>query len=347
MAGTARRVLQIHPTRRCNLRCLHCYSSSGPEERDELDADTLLQALEDARAEGFTISGFSGGEPLLYKPLPRLLTHARSLGFITTVTSNGLLLDERRLGRLAGTLDLLAISLDGAPASHNRLRASDRAFEGMAARLDGVRRSGIPFGFIFTLTRRNVQELDWVASFALEQGARLLQIHPLEIIGRARDELPDEGPDFPVAMFASQHARRLQRQMGARLFVQVDLAPRRTLLPQFDRPSAANGESNGGELPLAELVAPLVVEADGTVAPLEYGFPRAYVLGTLREATLRELAARWRRDKCRAFHAFCRDALAGKTGGAPFLFISWHDLIAPMPGRDLAGRRPGMNPARL
>ena len=26
------RILQIHPTRRCNLRCLHCYSLSGPEE---------------------------------------------------------------------------------------------------------------------------------------------------------------------------------------------------------------------------------------------------------------------------------------------------------------------------
>ena len=30
------RFLQVHPTRRCNLRCLHCYSESGPDRRDEL-----------------------------------------------------------------------------------------------------------------------------------------------------------------------------------------------------------------------------------------------------------------------------------------------------------------------
>src|SRR5260370_16794087 len=66
------RILQIHPTRRCNLRCLHCYSSSGPEERGELPAALLADALTDAAAEGFTVASFSGGDPLLYRPLPGL-----------------------------------------------------------------------------------------------------------------------------------------------------------------------------------------------------------------------------------------------------------------------------------
>ncbi len=32
----ARGVLQVHPTRRCNLTCIHCYSDSGPQARDEI-----------------------------------------------------------------------------------------------------------------------------------------------------------------------------------------------------------------------------------------------------------------------------------------------------------------------
>jgi MoaA/NifB/PqqE/SkfB family radical SAM enzyme len=185
----------VHPTRRCNLRCLHCYSDSGPEQRGGLDSPRLCEALEDAAAEGFTVAGFSGGEPLLYEPLETMLDHARSCGLITTVTSNGMLLTERRLDSLAGRIDLLAISLDGVPESHNQMRAHPRAFETMAKRLKALRRSGIPFGFIFTLTQHNVNELDWVAGFAKEQGAGLLQIHPLEDAGRARTRLRGGRPD--------------------------------------------------------------------------------------------------------------------------------------------------------
>jgi MoaA/NifB/PqqE/SkfB family radical SAM enzyme len=73
--------------------------------------------------------------------------------------------------------------------------ADPRAFSTMAARLEGVRRSGIPFGFIFTLTQFNLHELEWVAGFALQQGARLLQIHPLEEAGRAAERLAGARPD--------------------------------------------------------------------------------------------------------------------------------------------------------
>src|SRR5262249_36752110 len=168
-------IVQIHPTRRCNLRCLHCYSSSGPEQRDQLDASILERAITDAYAEGYRVASFSGGEPILYKDLPRLLRHAKSGGMRTTVTSNGMLLDERRLQGLAGVTDVLAISLDGIPESHNQMRASERAFETMTERLPAVRASRIPFGFIFTLTMYNVNEVEWAAEFAFQQGARLFQ----------------------------------------------------------------------------------------------------------------------------------------------------------------------------
>ena len=36
---------------------------------------------------------------------------------------------------------------------------------------------------MFTLTRENLGELGWVSDFAVDQGARLLQIHPLAEVG--------------------------------------------------------------------------------------------------------------------------------------------------------------------
>ena len=59
--GDKYRVVQIHPTRRCNLRCLHCYSVSAPEERDQLPVPLLLDAVADAAAEGYAVASFFGG----------------------------------------------------------------------------------------------------------------------------------------------------------------------------------------------------------------------------------------------------------------------------------------------
>ncbi len=314
------RILQVHPTRRCNLRCLHCYSSSGPEERGELPAALLADALADAAAEGYAVVSFSGGEPLLYRPLRELLEHAHGLGMATTLTSNGMLLDVRRIAGLAGALDLLAISLDGTPASHDRMRGNPRAFATMASRLAGLRDGGIPFGFIFTLTQHNLHELEWVAGFAVEQGARLLQIHPLEAAGRATEALAESFPDAIEGSYAFLLAAGLQKALGNRIQVQVDLLSRRVMAAQPNLFFA--GESDPGG-PLAERVRPLVIEADGTVVPIEHGFDRALALGSLLDAPLRELAPRWVAERYAGFRQFCRHAFSAVTADGEPPVADW------------------------
>ena len=144
--GDCFRVLQIHPSLRCNLRCAHCYSSSSPDEHGELSLGLLQLALDDARAEGFNVVGVSGGEPLLYSRLPELLGQARELGFRTTVTTNGLLLTEELLDRIQPRIDVLAVSVDGVPASHDRIRGHPRAFQILERRFALLRRRRRPSG---------------------------------------------------------------------------------------------------------------------------------------------------------------------------------------------------------
>src|SRR3569832_2445534 len=149
------RVVQIHPTRRCNLRCLHCYSSSSPDERGMLGKELLLGAVSDAARAGYNWASISGGEPLMYTHLVPLLAHARACGLRTAIATNGMLLDARRVDAIAEVVDLIAISVDGVPESHNAIRDSARAFDLMASRLQGLRERGLNIGFIFTLTQHN------------------------------------------------------------------------------------------------------------------------------------------------------------------------------------------------
>ena len=320
------RILQVHPTRRCNLRCLHCYSSSGPEEKGRLEPDLLRRALTDASAEGYTVASFSGGEPLLYEPLREVLEHAHQQGMLTTVTSNGMLLDDRRIAMLKGAADLLAISVDGQPASHNHLRASEHAFEVMESRLEGVRAAGIPFGFIFTLTRYNVHELQWVANFAVEQGARLLQIHPLEEVGRAGERLSGARPNEVSSTFPLLEGLRIQAISGGKLHVQVDLLDRDVLRANPGL-GFADEYDDETKMPLGDIVSPLIIESDGTIVPLQHGFARQYALGNLHQQSLTDAAEDWRRMRLPSFRSLCRRVFQESTVPDTLPFFNWYEAV--------------------
>lgn len=323
--GDATRVLQLYP--------------GGPEEGRGLDPALLRQAISDAADEGYGVLSVSGGEPLLYPGLPDLLDEARARGMATAVTTYGQELDASRLEMLRGRLDYLAIRLDGVPDSHDRLRASAGAFAAMEGRLPGVREAGLDFGFLFTLTRSNAHELRWIADFALAQGAGRLQIHPLEEACRAADGLRGETPDDFEAAFAWVVAMRLRASLRGQLRVHVDLLDRADLqiglaLDSREARLPVETPALGTSCPrpegsrLSELISPLVVEADGTVVPLQFGFPRAYALGHLDEARLRFLGVRWRAQTLGAFAALCRRTFEEVSAPAHLPFVNWHEEVA-------------------
>jgi Fe-coproporphyrin III synthase len=318
-------IFQIHPTRRCNLRCLHCYSNSSPRERDALDSGMIADALSEAREQGYQIASFSGGEPLVYRDLGKLLRQAKSLGMRTTVTTNGMLLNDARLEMLAGCTDVLAISLDGIPQSHDRMRDCPGAFERMAANLQKVRAAGIDFGFIFTLTLHNVDEVDWAARFAIEQGAKLFQIHPLEGVGRAAEVLPGSQPDELESAYAYLEAERIRQAFQDRIFVQLDLF-HRGLVARFPQRFYAEDDWVAGAN-LAACVSPLVLEADGSLVPVGHGFGRRYALGSLRSHRLRDLAPEWIAKVYPAFRALCRRVYAEACRPSQLPFINWYEML--------------------
>jgi MoaA/NifB/PqqE/SkfB family radical SAM enzyme len=310
--GAARpsRVIQIHPSLRCNLTCRHCYSSSGPLRTEVLPQALVETLVVDAAAQAYDAVDVSGGEPLMWAGLRDTLALAKACGLGTSLTTNLIPLTRCRLDRLERVLDAIAIGLDGMPQSHDRIRGKRGAFTAMLRRLPALRVAGIPFGFVFTLTDANLHELPWVARFAIEQGARLLRIQPLEEAGRATALLPGLRPGGMAFNAASLAVMRLRTRLGGSIEVQLGFGDREVLRDESRAPS---GEilAEGEAVRLADLVSPLVVEADGTVVPLRHGFTRRHALGNLYEAPLRALAAGWRKN---GGHARFRAELEARWG---------------------------------
>ena len=315
-------VLQVHPTRRCNIACAHCYSVSGPTAREELPLELLSGCLDDAVGLGYRQLAVSGGEPLLYRPLPELLVRARGLGMVTTITSNGMLLNEARWKPLAGLVDVLAISIDGRPEEHDQIRRRDGAFARTRANLGVVRSSGTPFGFIFTLTQHNIDSLEFVVRLAAAEGARSVQVHPLTLRGRAATMMPQARPDGLELAAALCEAALLGSELG--VVVHVDAISAGQLLDYRDVlvPQA----------PITDLIAVapvLVVEAGGEVIPMTHEVSRSLRLGSLCTASLTSLAAAW-------LAAGGADSLAGAcertwdelTRGTLPYAVYWYDEVA-------------------
>jgi MoaA/NifB/PqqE/SkfB family radical SAM enzyme len=288
--GSSHRVVQIHPSRWCNLSCFHCYSSSGPYQTAKLPHDILCAAIRDAAAEGYTWVSISGGEPLMYGGLLHLLDAARSAGMGTSMVTNGILLDARRIDGLATRLDLLEISIDGRPDLHDRIRGSEGAFRRMAGRLPHLREAGVPFGFVLTLSDESIDDLLWALDFAVEQGARAFHVHLLGETGRAMVHLRGRGTPRQRALAAWITVQRLAEAYRDRIEISIDLAPVTSIRDLFPELLC---QEDATDWPLSQAVSPLVIEDDGTVVPLAYGISREHALGSMRKIRLEELARRW------------------------------------------------------
>jgi MoaA/NifB/PqqE/SkfB family radical SAM enzyme len=274
------RTIQIHPTKKCNLTCLHCYSSSSPAHKEMLDVRALNRFLEYAYEDGFNNIAVSGGEPFLYKDLEELLKFTKSLGYQNTLASNGMLLQSEHNRKILEYVDLIAISIDGPEELHDYIRGLKGAFNKMLNGVDVLRALDKPFGFIHTVTPQSWESLIWLGEFAFEKGAKLLQLHPLEQYGRAVEELSGYSVDDTLAHQAFILTSYLRSKYDGKMVIQLDLLHRDYLesfpeaVNSFERECAQNGK-------LSDMFDTIIVEETGRILPLVYGFEPEFTIGNV------------------------------------------------------------------
>ena len=102
-------------TRRCNLKCVHCYAQAeGERGSDPISTEQAKAMIDDLAAFGAPVMLFSGGEPLVRRDLPELASYATSRGMRAVISTNGTLIDRDMAKRLREVgLSYVGISLDG------------------------------------------------------------------------------------------------------------------------------------------------------------------------------------------------------------------------------------------
>ena len=147
--------------RRCNLSCLHCYSFSADHDfPGELTTEECFTVLDDLYVSGVRVLILSGGEPMMRPDLPRIAQRAKAMGFYVGLSTNGTLIDERRIGEVAEVgYDYVGISLDGVSETHDRFRRRKGAFEEALRGIRLCHDAGLRVGIRLTLTETTARDL--------------------------------------------------------------------------------------------------------------------------------------------------------------------------------------------
>jgi Fe-coproporphyrin III synthase len=166
-AAERRPIVVWNITRRCNLRCAHCYSDSTsrlyPGELTFPRCQGVVDDLADFGVPGLL---FSGGEPMIHSEFFSLASYAHAAGLRLTLSTNGTLIDEWAACRIAALgFAYVGISLDGIGETHDRFRGREGAFAKSVAAFRHLRKVGQKTGLRLTLTRHTVQDLDRILDF--------------------------------------------------------------------------------------------------------------------------------------------------------------------------------------
>ncbi|MGO9619852.1 MAG: 12,18-didecarboxysiroheme deacetylase [Desulfobaccales bacterium] len=180
-------VLVWNITRRCNLKCLHCYAqaTAGPAP-DELSPQAALDLLRDLKDFGTPVVLFSGGEPLLRPDLFELVDRAVAHGMRAVISTNGTLITRDLAWRLKDLgLSYVGISLDGAaPAVHDRFRGESGSFAAAMAGVRHCREMGLKVGLRFTVSRLNYREIPAIFDLVEEYQLPRICFYHLVYAGR-------------------------------------------------------------------------------------------------------------------------------------------------------------------
>jgi heme b synthase len=178
-------------TRRCNLRCVHCRSSSEEEIKGHPDFATgeAFRVLEDIAGYAKPVIVLSGGEPLMRNDVFEIAQHGTNLGLRMCLATNGTMVTEEICKKVKDSgIRIVSLSLDGSTeAVHDDFRSQKGAFAGAINAAKLFKKHGIEFIINSSFTKRNQEEIPKVYKLARELGATAWYMFMIVPTGRGEE----------------------------------------------------------------------------------------------------------------------------------------------------------------
>ena len=232
MATYPLRQLYFYLTEGCNCACRHCWLGpkldTDADRYPTLSVEAFQTAITEAKPLGLTGVKLTGGEPLLHPAIERLIGIVQDQELQLTIETNGLLCTPALAAAIAQTRNpFVSVSLDGAEAeTHEWVRGVQGSFAAACRAVQHLAQAGLRPQVIFSVMRRNADQVDAIIALAASLGARSVKFNMIQ--PTARGEL----------LHAQDEALSVAELIALGRRVETELARQTDLRLFFDYPQA-------------------------------------------------------------------------------------------------------------
>ena len=180
--------ISMNLTKKCNLRCIQCFSDSGECLAPELSTEDMYRLFDSMREVGTFYICLGGGEPFTREDLFEILQYGKEKQIAISIVTNSLLLTEEKLNKLNDLdVDYLWVSFEGLKENHERLRGIgtfDKTIEKL--KLIKEKYKG-KTALRMSINKYNIKDMEGILKLAEIYDFDLVRFTPLLSFGRAKD----------------------------------------------------------------------------------------------------------------------------------------------------------------
>ncbi len=170
-------------TNSCNLSCKHCMNQSSKTTFPGLPIEDALDLITEMYDAGVRSLYISGGEPLTYPGIDRVLRFCSEMGFKLSLATNGVLVPEH-IDTITECVRDISVSLDGIGKVHDDFRGMPGMFHAVEKAMACLR-GKINMIVSTVIWKGNMDSLEDIVRFVYEAGVSQINFSYLVPLGRA------------------------------------------------------------------------------------------------------------------------------------------------------------------
>jgi radical SAM protein with 4Fe4S-binding SPASM domain len=211
-------VVSYNVTRKCNLKCGHCYINATPNElKGELNTEESKRLIDQIAEVSRPLLILSGGEPLLRDDIYELVRYGTQKGLRMGLGSNGCLIDSTAAQKLKeASIKTVSISLDSPiPKQHDEFRGVAGSWQKAVDAIKFLRQNDVLVQVNTTLTQENYNQIDEIMSLSEQIGVENFHLFFLVPTGRGA-KIADISPQMYEDMITNTFAKTARHKLNVR-----------------------------------------------------------------------------------------------------------------------------------
>lgn len=309
-------------TRRCNLNCIHCRSSSTLDSAEGgLTTEESFKLIDDIASFSQPVLVLSGGEPLLRKDIFEIAAYGTEKGLRMCLATNGTLIDDEACEKIkASGIRMVSLSLDGSTQEiHDNFRNQEGAFAGTLRGIDYLKKHKVDFLINSSITKRNQDDIPNIYRLAKELGATAWYMFLIVPTGRGEEIMAElvSKEDYEDILTWHFHQEleedeMLMRPTCAPHYYRISLQKAKEEKIDYKRRTLTFSTGGGKGCVAAQVIC--LIDSYGNVQPCSY-FPMS--AGNVKDTPFREI---WEKsDLFKNLRDF--DKYKGRCGSCEYLNV--------------------------